>query len=404
MILYLLKFFPKLSEAFILDELCEVKRRSIPLRVWALGRWPDDDGEHPEVAVVRNDVEYLDQDGPGRIRKGIALARLSMRAKKRVARAKRILRDDHADHYGYIYTESLPRAIRLRKLGVTHIHAHFMSEAADHALALSLLSGIPFSVTAHGSDILLYPHPHLGLIAEHATAIFTASKHNRKHLLSEGVREDRIRVIPNGVDTNAFVATDRAGRSESAPPHLLTVARLTPVKGIDILLRAYAKLNEQGVSFRATIVGGGRERARLIALRNKFGLIDIVNFAGDQPRNAVHDAYRDADLFVLASRSEGFPVSVLEAMASGLPVVAPDITGLPEQIENGVQGRLFPAEDFSALADTLKELLAPANRGALHAMGGAARERAATDFSLAHTVDMRLAQFEAHPTPSPRES
>lgn len=404
MILYLLKFFPKLSEAFILDELCEVKRRKIPLRVWALGRWPDDDGEHPEVTVVQDDVEYLDQDGAGRFRKGIALTRLFVGAKNRVKRAKRILREEHADHYGYIYTESLPRAVRLRKLGVTHIHAHFMSEAADHALALSLLSGIPFSVTAHGSDILLYPHPHLGLIAEHATAIFTASQYNRKHLLAEGVREDKIRVIPNGVDTNAFRAADRADRSAGDPPHLLTVARLTPVKGIDVLLRAYAKLDERGVKFRATIVGSGRERARLVALRNKLGLVDVVNFAGDQPRDAVHRAYGDADLFVLASRSEGFPVSVLEAMASGLPVVAPDITGLPEQIEQGAQGRLFPAEDSSALADTLEELLIPANRDALRAMGKAARERAVHDFALAHTVDMRLAQFDAPPAQSPRES
>lgn len=404
MILYLLKFFPKLSEAFILDELCEVKRRNVPFRVWALGRWPDDAGEHPDVALVQGDVEYLDQDGPGRIQKGIALARLSMRARKRVARAKQILREKHGDYYGYLYTESLSRAIRLRKMGVTHIHAHFMSEAADHALALSLLSGIPFSVTAHGSDILLYPHPHLGLISEHAAEILTASDYNRKHLLAEGVRDERIRVIPNGVDTNAFAAPDRTARSDDEPPRLLTVARLTPVKGIDILLRAYAILNDKGVPFHATIVGGGRERARLNALCNELGLVDVVRFTGDEPRDAVHAAYRDADMFVLASRSEGFPVSVLEAMAAGLPVVAPGITGLPEQVEHGAQGRLFPSEDFTALADMLGELLAPENRVALRAMGDAARKRAVRDFALAHIVDLRLARFDAQPSPSPRKS
>ncbi len=390
MILYLLQFFPKLSEAFILDELCEMDRAGLSLRIWALGRWPEEKS-HPESLSLMDRVTYLDREGPGKRAKALSLLQLGTKRPGAALHAHRLFRGQYKERFGFTYTQSIPRALDLLKLGVTHIHAHFAYECADHALALSLLSGIPFSLTTHGSDLLVDPHPHFELFAEHASAVISPSANNAKILRNQfGVPNDRIRVIPNGVNLERFQPGDLADKK---PGTILTVARLHEVKGLCHLIDAYAVLRDREIPFQGVLVGEGPERPALEAQIRRLRLGDRVTLSGDLPRDAVLAHLRAAEIFALSSLSEGLPVSVIEAMASGLPVVAPDITGLPELVEEGRTGLLVPPENPEALAGALERLLTNAD---LHReMAHAGRKRAEDRFSLARMVKDRLELFTA---------
>lgn len=388
MIAYLLKFYPKISEAFILDELCEMKRQGAPFLIWALGRWTEEK-EHPEAADLSDRVRYLDMDGLGKIPKAASLARLWLQNRAQLGRAHKILRREYGDLLGFTFSQSLPRALELQRRGVKHIHAHFASSAADHALVLSLLSGIPFSLTVHGSDVLVDNHPTLDLICKHAAGILTPSRYNANYMIERfSVPPERMHVIANGVIPERFQPSTGSG---DGPPILLTVARLEEVKGIPVLVDAYALLRKKGVSFRAVIVGEGSERPRVEDRIREHHLGGLVELRGDLPRDRVLSELGGADIFVLSSQSEGFPVSILEAMSCGLPVVAPEITGIPEMIREGEHGFLVTPRDAAALAEGMERLIVDADLRVR--LGRAARERVVREFSLSHVVQERIRFF-----------
>jgi glycosyltransferase involved in cell wall biosynthesis len=183
---------------------------------------------------------------------------------------------------------------------------------------------------------------------------------------------ERTVVIPNAVDVHG---APRA-RSTRSRPLLVAVGRLRPPKDFETLLRALALLPAD--AFDAAIVGDGPQRAELEALRTQLGLEDRVRLEGD--RRDVPAVLADADAFVLSSRSEGLPVSVLEAMAAGLPVVASAVGGVGELVVDGETGMLVPPADAEALAAALATIVAdPALRRRL---GEAGHGRAEELFDL----------------------
>jgi glycosyltransferase involved in cell wall biosynthesis len=162
-----------------------------------------------------------------------------------------------------------------------------------------------------------------------------------------------------------------------------TVARLDAVKGLDILLRAFARVLERLPEARLLVVGDGPEARALHDLARGLGLRDRVIFTGAIP--AAARCLPALDLYVSASRREGLPLAVLEAMACGLAVVATRVTGHVDLIEDGMTGVLVPPEEPAALAAAAMALLQdPARR---RAMGQAGRERVETRFVLARMVD-----------------
>jgi glycosyltransferase involved in cell wall biosynthesis len=205
-------------------------------------------------------------------------------------------------------------------------------------------------------------------------AVITASEDGRDSLVSSGVRADRVHVIPNPVSPWA-VASQREPRSEGSAPRLLTVGRLERVKGMDLALEAAAQLGD--VAFTWEIVGDGSQAAALRARNAALGLESKVRLSGLVDELAPH--YRDADCFVLASRVEGLPIAILEAMANGLAIVATRSgRGVEEALGGGKFGVLVASEDPAALAAAIRGLLVDPLR--LRDLGEAARRRA-RDFS-----------------------
>jgi glycosyltransferase involved in cell wall biosynthesis len=203
---------------------------------------------------------------------------------------------------------------------------------------------------------------------------------NRDHLqtLLPGGASAAIHVVPFGVDLERV--PPRPASPEGSPVlRLLNVGRLVWQKGQDTLLDACALLQEAGLGFHLTIVGEGEERAALEERRRRLGLEQAVSMPGAWSAERVFAAYAEADLFALSSVSEGFGLVLVEAMASGLPVVAPALPGMDEIVTDGVDGRLVPARSARDLADAVLELARDPEKRRRFAQEGAAKARARYD-------------------------
>ena len=269
----------------------------------------------------------------------------------------------------------------LERHQVRHVHVHYAFGAAAVALFMARLSAIPYSLSIHGSDVLL-ENPLLEAKLAGAKFVVSNCRYHINHLRQRfpSLGRQRFYLVRGGVDLAAPFWTWRRPARSRSPLRLLHVARLAPVKGQDILLRACAHLTELGVKWNCRIVGEGPERPQLENLIRGLGLESRVSLLGARPPEEVARLYDWAQVVVLSSRSEGTPMTVIEAMAKARPVVAPDLTALPEMVRNGVIGWLFRPEDALDLAQKIETF--SQNPRLIEDMGRAGRRRAEDLFDL----------------------
>ena len=208
-------------------------------------------------------------------------------------------------------------------------------------------------------------------------AVVVPSRAMADFLAGAGIPPARISVLPSGIDVRR-----RRPRPVSSPPVVATVANLEHWKGVDLLVEAVA-----GLAVRLEVYGDGTERAALEALAGRVGAdVRFLGRVGD-----VRERLLGADLFVLASRAENLPISVLEAMAAALPVVATRVGGVPELVEHGVTGRVVEPDDPGVLAAAIADVLG--DEEARLAMGAAGAARAAEHFDAVAAGERMLARY-----------
>lgn len=336
-IAYVLNAFPKLSETFVAGELAELRRRNIEVLIGSINS-PIDEIQHDLVQ-----------------RCGLVDATV----------------------YGHARF-----AAALRTFQPQLIHAHFATAPTHVARQLSRLLDVPFSFTAHGYDIYRKPPDDFGERARAASTLITVSDANARWIQREfGVAADRIQVIPCGVDINVFSPTPM----RSQPPVILCVARFSPVKNHELLLKSCAALRDIGVTFRCVLIGDGRCRHQIERLVSELRLTPFVHLAGSLEQAEVARWWRQASVGVLSSHSEGMPVSLMEAAACAVPVVATRVGGVPELVEDGVTGFVVDPDDVNGMVRSLESLLANAERWTF--MSQASRQRAVARFSICRQVD-----------------
>jgi glycosyltransferase involved in cell wall biosynthesis len=234
---------------------------------------------------------------------------------------------------------------------------HFQTSMA--AALVQQRTGVPMVTSSHGAAGTLLRQPTRSLhwvyeataaryILSRSTTVITVSQPSYDHLLELGVSANRIRLVPNGVDLNRFHPSAKRAR---AAPLVVYVGRLITYKGPEVLLAALLQLRRRSVEFRAAFYGDGALRERLQPGASAAG-VTLAGQVGDVP-----DRLREADVFVLPSLTEGMPLSLLEAMASGCCVIASDIPGCRGVVTDGENGLLFPAGDAAALAAVLERVL-----------------------------------------------
>ncbi len=273
------------------------------------------------------------------------------------------------------------------------LHAHQLLSPATVALVAAGLRGTPFVVTAHASgavgDVAALARQgplgraRLRALRRLARAFVAVSAPIRDELARAGIPAARIRSIPNGVDTRRFVPADpperrRARRALALPPVpvVLYAGRLSPEKGVDVLIDGWAEARRRGALGTLCLVGDGPERQALAQRARDHGILGAVRFAG--ATDDVAPWLRAADVFALPSREEGLSLALLEAMASGLPVVASHVGGTPDAA--GGTAVLVRPGDPRAIADALAAMLDDPERAG--ALGEAARRRALARFDI----------------------
>jgi len=224
-------------------------------------------------------------------------------------------------------------AVLLQDRRVHHIHVHHGYFGSWIAMVAARLLGISFSLTLHGSDLLLNA-AYLDTKLKYCRFCITISEYNRRYILENFPQIDGKKILVSrlGVDVPEHVEVSRAARRVHRPFTLLSVGRLHAVKDHSFLIHACARLRARGLAFDCAIAGEGQERRRLERLIRQTGLQDRVVLLGHVPREQMDSLYRRADVVVLTSRSEGIPVVLMEAMARGRITLAPAITGIPEII------------------------------------------------------------------------
>lgn len=238
---------------------------------------------------------------------------------------------------------------------IDHIHVHHGYFGAWIGMIAARLMNVGFSMTLHGSDLLLHA-AYLDIKLANCSCCFTVSDYNRSYILEHypEIDKSKVEVWRLGVDLSG--PTDRSVGNEARGRewNLLSVGRLHAVKDHAFLLRACAQLRESGVEFTCSIAGEGPERRRLEFLIHKYGLENRVTLLGHVPRVQMDSLYNRADVVLLTSRSEGIPLVLMEAMAQGKIVLAPAITGIPELVVAGETGFLYSP---GRLEDLVAQLL-----------------------------------------------
>ncbi len=257
------------------------------------------------------------------------------------------------------------------------------------AWLLKTFSGVPYVVSLRGGDVpgfrpydfWLYHRiamPWLHIIWNGASALVANSKGLRD---LAGAFDSRIpiAIVPNGVDAEVFPMA----RREWSPLRMLSVGRVVYQKGFDLAMRALAGLKE--IEWNWRIAGDGSQLPALKAMVEEYGLEDRVKFLGWQTADQLRREYAAANLFLFPSRHEGMPNAVLEAMASGLPVVATRIAGNEDLVVDGETGVLVEEQNVNTLREALRNLVMQTGR--LERMGEAARRRVEKSFGWQRVAD-----------------
>lgn len=375
-IAYIVDIFPKISETFILNEILEHKRQGFDVALFALSP-PHEAVVDERARILQEETNYWDKRYDLYFYKLLNTLPVFLRRPVRYLEGLNYAKDlDGIFRYNYRRTAALARHMLGR--GIQHIHSHFASLASEFAMCVSLMTGIPFSVTTHGYDVYFSPHRYYKKMGERAKFVVAVSEYNKVYLSGRyGVPAEKIRVVRCGIDTEFFSPPDGKGSKDI---DILSVARLHPVKGLSYLVAACGFLKGRHPGLKCVIIGEGGERNMLQKLIHEKGLEDTVSLAGSAAPDGIVDCLRRSKVFALPSSSEAMPVSVMEALSCTVPVVATNVRGVPELVEDGVNGYLVEHGNPLLLAERLSLLLADGRTR--ERMGVAGRQKILKEFNI----------------------
>jgi glycosyltransferase involved in cell wall biosynthesis len=389
---YVLKGYPRLSEIFITSEIYRLEQLGVKLRLAVI--------KHGEELHTNSLVNKI-QARPNYLPQTSSLSQTSLRQwlnlhlkdflpalhSIRRQRPAGVLRATGAAFAQSVrarrsllawprklYLKEFLQAVWIARLildagDVSHIHAHFCHGSTTVAWLASIITGLPFSFTAHAKDIYCGSLNPAGLLRRKMNAarfVVTCTDTNREHLLNIEPSAN-VRCIYHGLNAEFADLLVDASHTPVKNDRLraLGVGRLVPKKGFDVLVDACAILKRRGFHFETAIVGEhGEHEAALRRQIEAHGLRDHVRLIGPMEQSRLYSEYQRADIFCLPCRvldngdRDGLPNVLMEAMACGLPVITTPVSGIPEIIKDGQNGTLVPPEDAEALANAIQRISA----------------------------------------------
>ncbi len=394
-LLYVVSLFPCWSETFIVREITALIAAGADVQILSL-KAPHEKMVQPDAARLMTRVRHpLPPMLAVRARvrafaaHPVALSRAVAQIPTRLAQTPREVAKS---------VEALARGLEhldwIRKFDPDIIHAHWATYPSTVAWALARVLDKPFGMTCHAHDIFVNDHL-LKEKIESARVAVTISRFNVDYLAKHATPRARelLRVVHCGVDLSTIPF-----RADGREPGLIVaVGRLDPIKGFDVLVDAIGELHREGRAVRLRIIGQGPLEPELRARVARQGLESAVELVGALPQVEVRAALYRASIFALPSvvtptgDRDGIPVSLMEAMAAGTPVVSTRVSGIPELVEDGHEGLVVPERDPHALARALARLLDDPVFGDRMAL--AARDKVTREFDAAREARKLLALF-----------
>jgi colanic acid/amylovoran biosynthesis glycosyltransferase len=380
---YLFERFPSFGQTFCYREVAELDRQDVAPSIFSIRKPKNEPSQDWDTNIVER-VHYLPEEKE-------LVEDVRRAAKKRklgtdilVALDEWGRRTDFLRLYQAVYV-----GLRLREMGVGHVHAHFAGMAARTAFWINKFFSITFSFTAHANDIFVPTDFEVGLgkLVDTAQAIVTETDYAAQFLRERFPdRAGRVHRIYNGLDLSEFGRADFS----SVPPLIISVGRLIPKKGFSDLIRVCALLADRGKSFRCEIIGQGPIENDLRNEIAQHGLQRYVILAGTKPQSQLRQCLAAANVFVLPSvidpegGMDNLPTVIMEAMSTGLPVVSTNIGGIPEMVIENETGFLVEPGDAVAMADAINKIIG--DTSVARRLGQSGYERAGTLFSIEKNV------------------
>ena len=360
-IAYLTSIYARAGDTFIRSEVEELRRCGWTVHTFSIRRPDESEQLSEDVIREQRTTDYILERGSWRLL--AAFARLSLRAPGRVIRAIRqatALRWPGVRswiwHWFYLLEASyLAEQLIDRKIAL--LHDHIAMNSATVAALASTLSGVPFSMTVHGLELLSADQWRLGkkIAASVMTVCVSSYVKGQCMLFTSPEHWGKLQEVHCGID-RAFIDAP-----SSAPPdslRLVCVGRLSPEKGQLLLVEAAASLHAEGVRAEIELVGDGPSRGAIERRIRELGLGTMIRVAGWQSSGDVRRSMLQSRAVVLPSFSEGIPVVLMEAMALRRPVIATYVGGIPELVRVGETGWLVPTGSVGDLANAMRQALA----------------------------------------------
>lgn len=391
-IAYMMSRFPHLPETFILREMTEMERLGWDIRLYPL--------MIQQQAIVHAEAErWIPQaQSSAFVSPSVIKANLQTGMSKPTGVASvwaQTVTESRRSPSELVRNLALiPKAITMgrwmKQAGIVHIHAHYATYPAFAAWVINRLIGIPYSVTVHAHDIYV-SQTMLATKLRPAAAVIAISDYNREFLAKhagEWIRA-KTHVVHCGIRPDKYAPRSTMA-AVSSRFEIISTGSLQEYKGHRYLIDACAILRDRGLAFRCRIIGGGEDRETLQQQIETLGLHSFVELMGPQSEHQVMallptaDCYAQASVVTASGKMEGIPVALMEALACGLPVVATNISGIPELVRHQETGYLVPPTDPVALADMLMHIAE--HREDAHRLGSQGRELVLTEFNLPNTI------------------
>ena len=380
---YLFERFPSFGQTFCYREVEELNREGIDPPIFSIRNPQDESPQDWDPRIVER-VHYLPEEKQLLDDVRRALKNGKVTAKIIAALNEWGRRTDFLRLYQAVYV-----GLRLQEVAIGHVHAHFAGMAARTAFWIARFFPVTFSFTAHANDIFAPRNFEIGLdkLVDAASAIVTETDYAARYLRERfPARANRVHRVYNGLSLEEFGHADLS----LDPPLVVSVGRLITKKGFADLIRACVLLVERGKLFRCEIIGEGSLENELREQIGRFGLQKYVTLLGAKPQREIRRRLAAASVFVLPSvidpdgGMDNLPTVIMEAMATGLPVISTNIGGIPEMVVEDETGFLVQPGDAGALAHGIEKLIG--DRLLAQRLGQAGYERAQRLFSIDKNV------------------
>jgi glycosyltransferase involved in cell wall biosynthesis len=399
---YLLRSYPRLSQTFVLNEILALERIGVSIQIFALTN-PHEKVVQMQVDQVQAPVHYLEEEVQPRslwklLHENAVVASRHFQGYLRslvyVAANRSIDAgytassrwDCFLQAVHFIYVLHLQQ--RTTGKSIDHLHAHFAHDPALIAYLVHLMTGMPFSFTAHARDLFQVPVKALTDRIRAANAVVTCCRANLEYLNQIAPSQQaKFSLIYHGVNLNDFQPPS-ARETELPPkcPLILSVGRLVEKKGFQDLLQALLLVKQQGLEFECAIYGEGPLAPQLQQWIDEHDMAGQIRLPGGRTQHELIRLYHDAALFALTpvqtedGDRDGIPNVLVEAMAVRLPVVTTAVSGIPELVEDKQNGLLFQPHDVQGISSGIIELLGNAEKR--RQLGEAASKKVMEQFDV----------------------